>query len=776
MAEAHSAVAFSFSITHEGVNIDYNREVLSLVWKSGLRSWKKKFYRFVNNVRNGYYPQSASSLWLLLSFLTGVQVSSAWDPSLGYISWLSTWMPGHSLHPLLPKTLSTFIFGSTLWLGCMMMRKYSLKSLFMYKGWMFERRGAKASISTRIWVSAVKLLEGSHPLLYSYQSCLPSLPLPSVDETMTRYLTSVRPLVDDQQFARLEKLAEEFRISIGPKLQRYLRLKSWWATNYVSDWWEEFVYLRGRDPLMVNSNFYALDPLEITMTTNQAARAANLIYASFLFRRTIDLQQLKPILLQGLIPLCSWQYERLFNTTRVPGTETDRLDHFADSTHVAVYHGGKYFKLQTHFKGRLLTPAEIQVQLEKIMADNNAPAAGEECLAALTASERVTWAETRANCFRRGVNRVALDAIERSAFMVILDDESYSYDSKDTSKLDHYARSMLHGKGYDRWFDKSFNLIIGRNGKAGFNAEHSWADAPIMGHYWEFVLYHDHHHLKYDNMGNTTGYKNLSVKNTMSFCGDLPQPIKLKFDMSQECVSLISECALNAHKLLQDLDLHLLRHSDFGKRLIKKCRVSPDAFLQMALQLAYFRDMGKFSLSYEASMTRLYREGRTETVRPVTLKSCEFVHSMMNVGSSKQHKRNALIAACEQHQNGYQDAMCGRGIDRHLFCLYVVSKYLELDSPFLKEVLSEPWRLSTSQTPCNQTGLLDFSQNPEFISAGGGFGPVANDGYGVSYLIAGEDNFFFHVSSKKSSPETDSTRFAGNIAQALHDMKDIFSD
>jgi carnitine O-palmitoyltransferase 1 len=41
--------------------------------------------------------------------------------------------------------------------------------------------------------------------------------------------------------------------------------------------------------------------------------------------------------------------------------------------------------------------------------------------------------------------------------------------------------------------------------------------------------------------------------------------------------------------------------------------------------------------------------------------------------------------------------MTGKGIDRHIFCLYVVSKYLEIDIPFLKEVLSEPWRLSTSQ-------------------------------------------------------------------------------
>lgn len=68
--------------------------------------------------------------------------------------------------------------------------------------------------------------------------------------------------------------------------------------------------------------------------------------------------------------------------------------------------------------------------------------------------------------------------------------------------------------------------------------------------------------------------------------------------------------------------------------------------------------------------------------------------------------------------------------------------------------MSEPWRLSTSQTPHGQTTKLDLVKHPDCISAGGGFGPVADDGYGVSYIIAGEDVVFFHVSSKKSSPET----------------------
>lgn len=85
-------------------------------------------------------------------------------------------------------------------------------------------------------------------------------------------------------------------------------------------------------------------------------------------------------------------------------------------------------------------------------------------------------------------------------------------------------------------------------------------------------------------------------------------------------------------------------------------------------------------------MTRLFREGRTETVRPVTIESSNWVRAFENPETTNEEKIKLFHIACDQHQKGYQDAMCGKGIDRHLFCLYVVSKYLELDSPFLKTV------------------------------------------------------------------------------------------
>ena len=107
-----------------------------------------------------------------------------------------------------------------------------------------------------------------------------------------------------------------------------------------------------------------------------------------------------------------------------------------------------------------------------------------------------------------------------------------------------------------------------------------------------------------------------------------------------------------------------------------------------------------------------------------------------------------LQKAAATHQLGYMNSMTGKGLDRHLFALYIVSKGMGVEAPFLQAALSDPWRLSTSQQPQNQTGLWDprAASDQFLISPGGGFGPVADDGYGVSYMVAKEDETFFHIS------------------------------
>uniref|UniRef100_A0A8C5EUD9 carnitine O-palmitoyltransferase n=1 Tax=Gouania willdenowi TaxID=441366 RepID=A0A8C5EUD9_GOUWI len=750
MAEAHQAVAFQFTVTPDGIDLHLCHEALRQVYLSGLHSWKKRFIRFKNGVMTGVYPGSPGGFMVVVVSYMSYNKFRQLDPSLGLITKLSQHVPvSRYMSTDSQRIVGGVLVGTGLWVTIIMIMRNVLKSLLSWHGWMHARHGS-VPWTTRGWMLLVKVFSGRKPMLYSFQNSLPRLPVPSVRDTCSRYLESVRPLMEDEQYERMKGLAEDFEKNLGPRLQWYLKLKSWWASNYVSDWWEEYIYLRGRGPIMVNSNYYAMDFLYVFPTSVQAARAGNAIHAIMLYRRKLDRAQIKPLMLLHTIPMCSAQYERMFNTTRVPGVETDTLQHMNESKHIVVYHKGRFYKVWMFYDGRLLLPREIEQQMERILADESEPQPGEEKLAALTAGDRTPWAKARELHFSRGKNKQALDAIEKAAFFVTLDDTEQRFDEANPVKsLDSYAKSLLHGKCYDRWFDKSFNLIIFKNGTMGLNAEHSWADAPIIGHLWEQVLCMDPVRLGYTEDGHCCGQLHPT----------LPGPQRLQWEISTECQEVIENSLTLAQNLADDVDSHIVPFNDFGKGLIKKCRTSPDAFIQIALQLAHYRDKGKFCLTYEASMTRLFREGRTETVRSCTMETCAFVRAMI---------RDETEAA-EKHQNMYRLAMTGGGIDRHLFCLYVVSNV-----PFKCRVLSDPWRLSTSQTPLQQVELFDLVRHPEYVSTGGGFGPVADDGYGVSYIIVGENLINFHISSKHSSPETDSHRFGANIRQSMLDILDLF--
>uniref|UniRef100_A0A8D0SDE5 carnitine O-palmitoyltransferase n=1 Tax=Sus scrofa TaxID=9823 RepID=A0A8D0SDE5_PIG len=763
MAEAHQAVAFQFTVTPDGIDLRMSHEALRQIYLSGLHSWKKKFIRFKNGIITGVFPASPSS-WLIVVVGVMSTMYAKIDPSLGVIAKINRTLDATGyLSSRTQNVVSGVLFGTGLWVALIVTMRYSLKVLLSYHGWMFAEH-SKMSRATKIWMMMVRVFSGRKTMLYSFQTSLPRLPVPAVQDTVSRYLESVKPLMKEAEFKRMTALAQDFAVSLGPRLQWYLKLKSWWATNYVSDWWEEYIYLRGRGPLMVNSNYYAMVSPAAPRPAVASSRPCGL--PGDPLPRGLLCPSESPILLGSTVPLCSAQWERMFNTSRIPGEETDTIQHLRDSKHIVVFHRGRYFKVWLYYDGRLLKPREIEQQMQRILDDPSEPQPGEAKLAALTAGDRVPWAKCRQAYFGHGKNKQSLDAVEKAAFFVTLDETEQGYRKEDPDRsMDGYAKSLLHGQCFDRWFDKSFTFIVFKNGKMGMNAEHSWADAPIVAHLWEYVMSIDSFQLGYEEDGHCKGDTNPNI----------PYPTRLQWDIPEECQEVIETSLSCANLLADDVDFHSFPFTTFGKGLIKKCRTSPDAFVQLALQLAHYKDMGKFSLTYEASMTRLFREGRTETVRSCTTESCNFVLAMVDPTQPVEQKLKLFKIAAEKHQHLYRLAMTGSGVDRHLFCLYVVSKYLAVDSPFLKEVLSEPWRLSTSQTPRQQVELFDLEKNPEYVSSGGGFGPVADDGYGVSYIIVGDHLISFHISSKFSCPETDSHRFGKHLKQAMTDIIGLFS-
>lgn len=267
----------------------------------------------------------------------------------------------------------------------------------------------------------------------------------------------------EEQYNRVVQLANEFQQGPAARLQFYLHLKHLFSSNYISDWWESYIYLHGRSPIMVNSNFYCSDiMLQAAPTPHQAARAAQLVHHMLRVREMYERGTIKPLLLQGAVPLCSAQYLRPFNTTRVPGEVSDTLMHCDVSDHIVVFHAGRFFRVSlVDDFGHYFSPAALECAFDSILNDHWPPATDAEThLAALTAGERTAWARAQKRFFSRGVNRESLYAVETAAFFLSFDDVDYVYDPKDSSKLDAYSKACLHGRCFDRWFDKSVNLFI----------------------------------------------------------------------------------------------------------------------------------------------------------------------------------------------------------------------------------------------------------------------------------------------------------------------------
>lgn len=66
-------------------------------------------------------------------------------------------------------------------------------------------------------------------------------------------------------------------------------------------------------------------------------------------------------------------------------------------------------------------------------------------------------------------------------------------------------------------------------------------------------------------------------------------PLPRHICLSPQCRTAIEGSYRLAKALADDVDFCCFQFSDFGKGLIKKCRTSPDAFIQISLQLAHFR-------------------------------------------------------------------------------------------------------------------------------------------------------------------------------------------
>ncbi|CAD5217108.1 unnamed protein product [Bursaphelenchus xylophilus] len=660
-----------------------------------------------------------------------------------------------TLHSLYISTVSTLA-------PVVLAKLYLYGFVFRYKAWLFENP-KKPSLFTKIWGFSFHLLKKLNPpKLNTCNHLLPKQPVPELRNTVNGYLESIKPIVDKSEYDEIKAKADYFLAKEGPHLQNYANFLSWTRRNYISEFWEKYVYLANREPLSINSSVGYGDgqrPKKCSM----ARRGAHHLHLLILNVIAIHKEQIRPTA-DGLC-YTEW-HNRIFTYNRVPGKHVDRfLDHGL-TRHVIILYNGCMYKVDVFDPktNKVYTVAELEAIFEDIIARNDVPSEVESKVTSLTHDYRDKWAENRERFFLKDpANYECLRDAETALLSMTLDPTEYGDVDDDPDATSEYMKVMTCGKGNDRWMDKPFNYHVTGCGRLGGTLEHAVCDGAEYRTVCENILHCEGEYLFKDD-AKFPEYK----KHTIKYAE------RMKVKELPGMLEEVNRCYDMTVERTKDMDLASILFRDFGKEQIKKLKCSPDGFMQMAIQLAYYRAHQKFVPTYEAASSHFFDYSRTETLRTVGTESCDFVEAVINNEDICERKKK-LVAACEAHTMKNKRIMVGKGVDRHLFVLYVLSKYKGMTSDFLETYIGQKWTLSTTQPP-NVTGLCREDTVPVESWMGGAFGAVDKNGYGIVYKFLGSHSIGLHVSSYHSSPSTDSKMMRTLILDALKEMVGYFGE
>ena len=555
-------------------------------------------------------------------------------------------------------------------------------------------------------------------------------------------------------------------------------------------------YLNFDNPVVLNLNpFFLLEDDPTPARNNQVTRAASLAISALCFVRAVRKEELPPDTLKGT-PLCMYQYSRLFGTARVPTENGCQIAQDSGAKHIVVLCKGQFywFDVLDDNADLIMTEKDVALNLQVIVDDaEETPIqeAAKRALGVLSTENRKIWSGLRDVLTREenSNNADCLGIVDSALFILCLD-----YTEPQTSAqlcgnmlcgTSEVVKGVQVGTCTNRWYDK-MQIIVCRNGSAGINFEHTGVDGHTVLRFASDV-YTDTI-LRFAKSINgqapslwASDSPDPSKRDPDSFGDVSTTPHKLEWDMLPELTTALRFAETRLADLIQQNEFQTLEFIGYGKNFMTSTGFSPDAFVQMAFQTAYYGLYGRVENVYEPAMTKLFLHGRTEAIRAVSPESADFVRTFWGENPALQ-KVEALRKATQKHTAHTKECAKALGQDRHLYALYCVWQRAvdeegaeaassngmssngysspvdagsEVGSPnrnsFAKEDGSVSPAPHTKQPTQQMPALFADSGwdkiNTTIISTSNcgnpalrqfGFGPSSADGFGIGYIIKDE--------------------------------------
>uniref|UniRef100_A0A3Q2XMK1 Carnitine O-acetyltransferase b n=1 Tax=Hippocampus comes TaxID=109280 RepID=A0A3Q2XMK1_HIPCM len=581
---------------------------------------------------------------------------------------------------------------------------------------------------------------------------VPPQPVPPLNQTLQAYMRALEPLIPPEELAHTRRVMREFakRGGLGAELQRGLEKRARNTENWITDWWVQWAYLESRLPLPVHSNpAISLPRRDYNGWRSQLVFASKLIVAVLEFKAKLDAGRLPLEYMRGR-PLCMELYPLLFSSCRIPGPKHDYVAHYGTSrrspTHITVVRNYQFFQLELYNSdGSRLTESQIHGQLLRIRSQSWKT--DKEPMGILTSEHRHTWGQAYNRLQRDKLNRESVQAIERGLFSLCLDSPVMRI--SDEKYASRKAAQVLHGGGTfsnsgNRWFDKTLQFVIGEDGSWGLLYEQATAEGPPIATLLDYILH---------NCENPDPTRAPLVP--------LPMPKKLYFHIDREIKRDIENAKQNLDILINDLDVNVFNFTKFGKDLPKQHKLSPNSFIQVALQLAYYRVHGDVCATCDIASQRMFRKGRTDYIRSPSSQMLKFILAFVDPSVSRLH-----FCICDL-QNfptwTLLQVLKGHGIDRHLLGLKLqaIEEGLSVPKIFMDTAygLATHWKLRTGQVPANTDSVMCF-------------GPLVPDGYAICYNPQ-SDHVHFSITAFNCCEETNAETLGVAVRETLCQLHEL---
>jgi carnitine O-acetyltransferase len=584
---------------------------------------------------------------------------------------------------------------------------------------------------------------------------LPRVPLPTLEESCERFIAWCSPLLSEAELAATEAAVASFLRAESPARKLQAALERFNARDGVRSWLDEFWlsrYLGRRDRIALNANYFCLLK---GSGQGQVERAAELIAAAVNYKLRLDAQLVPPAVDRGRA-LSMEQNRFLFSTTRIPGPEQDtvRAPYSNDwpgpsqERHIVVFFRGKAFSMDVVGpREDPHTVDELKAGLQTLIADGASEFASTTSVGHLTTKTRAEWAESRRallDCHPRNLRM--LDAVESALFCLCLDQVV-------PTTLKQACEQLLHGDSGNRWFDKAVSLIVFADGTAGLNVEHSCLDGTTVVDFVDELLQSAVEHSR-QSAARSQG---------------MPAFEAIEFELDAELQADVQAAAASFAAQAVDTATSMVVLDDFGRNQAKELRISPDAFVQMAFQLAHNRARGLVGATYESIATRHYRNGRTEAMRVVTPETVRFVAAMDDPDADEATRRTALAAAAERHVERATECQAGHAPEQHLWELQLIQRRRG-------EALGATEPLALYETPGWLKMRDDYLSTSSTASANieySGFGPTGSRCIGISYMILPDQSRLYLSARCQIGDEM--RLFADELRGAVRELQDLLA-